>query len=118
VSQPYERITAEGLHPFASCRGDTDPPDERQVETCRRWLRLFAEPRKTINLRYDSYGHKHRVEHWTRAYISNGALVEAARREGYRIVRTHASSPNARFNFGVRQHPRLALVPSEGRAPT
>jgi hypothetical protein len=120
-SASWEKITPYGLYPWFRC-GDTEPNesfDSAQVDACRQWIRAFMVPTKTIRRRHHSYGYKHRVENWTRAdgkkydqidpwgrkwtgdylYIANGAFIEAARLEGYRIARCHQGSPNAFFNM-------------------
>lgn len=85
---------------------------------CRQWIRIHAQPTKTIRRRRSSYGLKHAVEAWTRngtqyeqvdasgrrwksdyLYIANGAFIEAARLEGYGIERASSGSPNAFFNM-------------------
>jgi len=96
-----------------------EDPDPEQVELCRRWLRLHAEPRKSVNRTVSSYGLKHFVEDWTRTlgqsfdqvdpwgrawtgdylYVSNGAFIAAAIEEGYRILRCGPDSPNAFLNI-------------------
>ena len=118
-----QKITAYGLHP-APCHlyvDDLTPPDERQVDACRHWLTAFARPLKSISRRRGSYRLKHDVEAWTRGpgrmygqtdpwgrywtgdylYIANGAFIEAAKREGYRMRREGPGSPNAVFNISV-----------------
>jgi hypothetical protein len=42
-----------------------------------------------------SYGLKHVVEGWADEYVSNGALIEAARREGIAFVVARNGDPNA-----------------------
>jgi hypothetical protein len=123
----FEKITAAGLFPASRLAGEDneEPPSEDQVEACRRWIRRFGEPTKSFVTRHNSYGHKHRVEDWTRTgeqyeqvdpwgrrwtgdylYIANGAFIEAARREGYRVRRGSEGSPNAVFNMRVLKRGR------------
>lgn len=113
------RIYANGLVPDS--RGDE--PDDGQVALCRRWIRCFVRPRKTVNRSRSSYGLKHDVERWTAqtpgewrnvdnrgrewfsdsAYVSNGAFIKAAVLEGY-SVRQIEGGPNAHFDmsFGAK----------------
>lgn len=84
-----------------------DAPPEKEVRLCRRWLRKFATPTRDIeHTRAHSYELKHRVEDWTQImggmeYVSNGAFIIAAIREGYRAVkvRFRPDSINACFNM-------------------
>lgn len=114
-TEDYEVIAAAGLWP-ASNLGSGDGkilPPEPEVISCVVFIREFVTPRKTINKEFSSYGMKHRVERWTipsqnrqsggYQYISNGAFIEAAHREGYRIARTHPGSLNANFNMSCRR---------------
>jgi hypothetical protein len=123
-SRGWDKITSYGLYPAARGAGAADPcdvPDEGQISKCQEWLRLHAERTKTVRRRRSSYAYKHHVECWTRTpgtrfkqldpwgrkwtseyfYVSNGAFIEAARREGYRVVQTDSGSPNAYFDFQV-----------------
>lgn len=80
------------------------PPAEDMIETCVQYLRKHAKPTKTFRTRFGSYYYKHRVEDFASAngraqYIQNGAFIEAAKREGYRIRRVSPGSPNAYFNL-------------------
>jgi hypothetical protein len=82
------------------------PPDPKQVELCREWIRLHCSPRKSINHHAYSYALKHAVESWLRnakrpAYITNGAFIAAAIAEGYRYRRARPSSINAVFNMSL-----------------
>lgn len=117
------KVTACGLYPAYLLAGvdDQSAPNEIEIEACRRWLRLYATPTKTIRRKHGSYGYKHKVEAWTRTtnrefhqvdprgrawvgeylYISNGAFIEAAHREGYRFEPCSPGSPNAFFNFSL-----------------
>ncbi len=76
-----------------------DLPDPRQVVVCRRWIRWFVRPRKTINSRRSSYGLKHDAENWAGIYVTNGAFIAAAVAEGYRYEQIDRG-PNANFNMG------------------
>ena len=83
------------------------PEYQKQVETCRAWLRLHATPRKTINKRRSSYGLKHTVESWCRSrglsfYVPNDAFITAAQVEGYRSQRI-GNGPNFHFNIQVNK---------------
>jgi hypothetical protein len=101
-------VCAHGLIPYRCSRGEppeaagAGPPDPEQVATCRRWLALFARPRKTINPRRHSYGLKHDVERWAGGYVGNGAFIAAALAEGYR-VRQVDRGPNAFFNMSFAE---------------
>ena len=101
------RVTANGIVD-ASAAGDA--PDETQIAACQAWLRANARPTKTIRPRPYSYALKHVVEAALggpgRAYISNGAFIVAALREGYRARRCSWTSPNAHFNMAFSRHRR------------
>jgi hypothetical protein len=60
-----------------------EPPDEDQVRVCADILRGLRVT-KTSGLY--SYSAKHRVESAVGQYVSNGALIEAARRVGVPIA--------------------------------
>ena len=55
------------------------PPDENQINAARVFLSAL---KRTKSFNQHSYGLKHRAERAAGTYISNGALIEAARREG------------------------------------
>lgn len=114
MKDDWEKVTVWGLYPARRLLGraeDEGPaPDERQIEICRTWLRLFAERTRSFRGRsvHSSYHWKHQVEDWTdrtkrqREYISNGAFIEAALREGFEARRNGADSPNALFALRAR----------------
>ena len=91
------------LYGFGLCsqKCDRTPPDRREVEVCKRWLRRNAAPRKTVNRFSHSYSLKHVVERTSGEhihYVTNGALILAAIELGYRCKRI-GDSPNALFNM-------------------
>ncbi|HEY2406832.1 MAG TPA: hypothetical protein VGI10_12555 [Polyangiaceae bacterium] len=88
-------IYANGLVPDSRA----DAPDPKQVADCRRWIRWFVRPRRTINQKRSSYGLKHTVENWAGRYVANGAFIAAAIAEGYRVAQI-GQGPNAWFNMG------------------
>lgn len=104
----WKEITSNGLWPAYRLSGgvegeDRTKPNKSEVTFCRRWLRANASPTKTIRRNHSSYGLKHIAEKAFvgRWYVSNGAFIEAARLEGYRIVREEGS-PNAYFNMCLK----------------
>jgi RecA-family ATPase len=112
----YEKITARGLWDGWSGPDEPPPPpDEGQVALCQEWLRLFAVRTDDVQDGRTSYGLKHAVEAWSETldrpkpgdarylYVSNGALIEAALREGFAVERVDYGSVNARFNFAVTE---------------
>lgn len=92
------KLFANGLTPDSRAT----PIDATQVATCRRWIRWFARPRKSFDLRTSSYGLKHQVESWAGRYVTNGAFIAAALAEGYRVKQIHGG-PNAHFNMSFRR---------------
>ena len=80
------------------------PPPEEQVEHCLNWLREHAKVTKTLRRQHSSYGLKHVVERYiervtrTHVYISNGAMIEAARRFGLVLKPVRSGNPNCYFN--------------------
>ena len=78
-----------------------DPPYPSEIEICRQWLQLFAQPTARCGRR-SSYGLKHDVEKWAGKYVSNGAFITAAIAEGYR-TRTWPGSPNTCFFMSIRK---------------
>jgi hypothetical protein len=103
----YVEITANGLWPAPFLVGGVEgperqPPDAEEVQACRRWIRKHVDPSAAIREDHTSYGFKHLVEETIESYVSNGAFIEAARREGYEIVRDSEGSPNALFNMCIK----------------
>jgi hypothetical protein len=75
-------------------------PPENEVEICIAWLQKYATRRKTVNKRIGSYGLKHVVEKSAGVYVSNGSLILAVYRLGYRVVPIGPENPNAYFDLG------------------
>jgi hypothetical protein len=69
-----------------------EPPNPIQLAHCKEWIKRFARPRKSINLRAFSYSLKHRAENWRSGlladskFVSNGAFILAALQEGYKYL--------------------------------
>lgn len=103
----FERVSANGIEPNIDWPEHLAAPAVEQVEACRAWLCLFGRKQKTFSNRRTSYGLKHAVERWTRTlpggeqYVANGAFIEAARLEGYRVRRSGDGSINAVFDLHV-----------------
>ena len=103
------RVSTMGVEPGVTTNNYPYPALD-EIECCRRWLREFAKPTKTIRPT-SSYYYKHQVENWAaRAgesrYISNGAFIVAATIEGIRWERASDRSPNACFAMSVRKATR------------
>jgi len=79
------------------------PPNTREVDICRDWLRAYGEKTKTIRPNWHSYGLKHVVERWRGTYVSNGAFIAAALLEGYNITPNSYANLNACFNPSLRK---------------
>lgn len=75
-----------------------------EVRQARKWLRANCKKRATFNSEAHSYRLKHLAETPT-SYVSNGALIVAALREGYRARQASAGDLNAIFNMNL---PRAA----------
>ncbi len=113
MSDQWERVSAWGLEPHCHTTAynalkpadsGTAAPNEIEVQAAREWLRAYAK--KTVNIRktYTSYGMKHLVERRAAVegrhqYVSNGAFIEAALAEGYKMERAARASVNAFFNM-------------------
>ena len=82
---------------------DNMPPREDEIEICKEWLRKWAKPRKTMNNDRSSYEIKHFIEHTDNKYVTNGAFIQAAIEEGYKVERIE-DSPNAIFNIDVNAY--------------
>jgi hypothetical protein len=99
-------IKAYGISPSEedSVEG-SGAPEEAQVTRCEVWLAEHARPQKNFSRIWTSYGLKVFVENWLSrnrvadTYVSNGAFIEAARRAGYRMTRSHPGSPNVCINI-------------------
>lgn len=85
-----------------------DPPDEEQIATAMRWLsRVEQIQTPSIN----SYSAKHAVERWLRLnvdknYISNGAMIVAADRCGFRQS-ANDQSLNSELAISLQSYKRL-----------
>lgn len=86
------------------------PVEESQVVAAQAWLREFAvkgtlwtdDDANTAHKDYPtSYGMKHSAERWAGQYISNGALIVAALREGFDVKPVDDDHPNAVFRLFV-----------------
>ena len=69
------------------------PIDEGQVERATKFL--VECTKRSDRKRGYSYVLKHQAEDYAGDYVSNGALIEAALRLGYRVVPEGWYSPNA-----------------------
>lgn len=81
------------------------PPDPAQVATAQAYLQTLPRAEKGGSRWPGSYGLKHLAERWgaehgMQEYVSNGALIQAARDLGIPLRAGPNGSPNARV--GVR----------------
>ncbi len=94
-------LTDKGIVPTEDADADILPPED-EVRACRRWLRHWARESDQIDRKaVSSYRWKHVVEKGTPEtgnYISNGAFIQAALSEGYKME-VIGNGPNARFNI-------------------
>lgn len=90
-------IDANGIMPEAKAK---TPPDVEQVERARKFLKLFGRKTVAISTKRSSYGLKHTVEKLD-GYISNGALIQAAKELGYKMRPLRAGSPNVYLNISI-----------------
>lgn len=116
----WRRVSPYGFEPNDVYPENDKPIDRQQVALCRVWLREFVVPTSTVRRDHSSYGLKHLVEAWDRAnggnaYIANGAFIQAAIEEGYRIVRTMGGCLNAHFAFRMKRGRELDTVWPDGR---
>jgi hypothetical protein len=101
-------LSPTGCYCKACLRGEPCAVDPTQVDTCTRWLALYAEPSMRVGRvqeRRSSYGLKHAVESWTaehgaRQYIANGAFIVAALNSGIEAVVTGI---NCEFRMRARR---------------
>lgn len=81
-------------------------PTREEIDTCKRWLQLWTDPRKTWPADASdvgSYALKHAVERWAGVYIPNGALLAAAAELDLPVRRSHAGSPNGELRVSVQR---------------
>lgn len=125
-------IVSQGLYPsHRTVDSGAGVLDVMQVNACRGWIRMFGRHQKACNRHVTSYGLKHRVENFIRCmhltfhqrdfsgetrvkdhlYIANGAFIEGARLEGYRVMRASIGSPNACFDMRIVKTPALQERP-------
>lgn len=91
----FNRLTREG-------KNDYKTPDEDHVDVCTEWLRQNVESSKH-RYELESYALKHVVEgHF---YVTEGSLILAAHRLGYRIE--IADSGGASFFFKLKKQPKV-----------
>lgn len=92
------------------------PPDPVMVELCREFIRTWVAPTSCGKVRNSSYHMKHEVERWAGQYITNGAFILAALREGLQQEPTDGNSPNTwvyikkKYN-PYRNQPRREAMP-------
>jgi|GEM_PF-3356796 len=99
-------IAVHGLQ-GAKYHGDPERPDELQITLCREWLREFAKPNAAFDYDHNSYALKHFPEKWAGHYVTTGAFIVAAMREGYQPFRS--GDQDAIFRIGImesRMEPR------------
>jgi hypothetical protein len=91
-------ITEAGLR---HCSESTyeDLPDPKEVKLCEEWIKEFARPQEVENPRAFSYSLKHIVENWANNYIANGAFIQAAILQGYKVK--PQDGINAIFNMAL-----------------
>lgn len=99
-------------------------PSEDEIEVCVKWLRLFCGvtlPSREINPKWTSHSLRRLAENWATAMVlegklewrgatqlglkvelSQGALIVAALKEGYKMAPAPNSSRNAQFNIYVK----------------
>jgi hypothetical protein len=90
---------------------DDKRPDPRDVATCMEFLEKFTTPRRSWNLS-TSYTLKHMVESWLTEQgcfrsISNGSMVAALLKYGYKVRRAMAGSPNVVAALKINYTDRL-----------
>jgi hypothetical protein len=125
------RVTTIGF----STNPDDQAPEEDQILVCQAWLKEHARPTKTYNKKISTYGLKHQVEGWTqftgqfkdqiqvekdtqekytspRFYVTEGAFMIAAQREGYHLAQDQ-DSRNGYLNISVKRPGQ----PWRGRKP-
>ncbi|MCV6610651.1 MAG: hypothetical protein OIF55_07785 [Amphritea sp.] len=85
----------------------------KAVDECNRACLFLhhVKPRKTIDWIRSSYGLKHNVENYIRAfqgtgnhYVANGSFICAALHMGFRTEAVGPASPNTSFNFSRRSN--------------
>jgi hypothetical protein len=97
-------VSANGIEPNDSAPENLHDPAPEQIAACRLWLRVFAIPTKTIRPARDSYSYKHLAEDFAGEYVSNGAFIQAAILEGFRIERARShGSVNAWLALRIRR---------------
>lgn len=82
------------------------PPDLVQVQNARKFLSIYGRKTASVSKKQSSYGLKHTAEKMVGLYISNGALILAAKELGYRMRQCGQGSPNVYLNikFAARQY--------------
>lgn len=110
MEKQMREITDFGLYVEADQKNlDDDPvkkrkPSKENIDECRKWIGKWIDERKSINKNRGSYKLKqlvedYRIEDTHDDYISNGAFIQAAVDEGYKIQPFGPNSPNAYFNM-------------------
>lgn len=113
-------LCSNGLRPHGSDRRDSAPFSQRaelvsrsgvgEIALCQRFIRERMHPLTSTARALSSYELKHRVEHASGRYVSNGAFIAALIIEGVRFD-----------GYGVNVVPFAGLVPAYrkcgGRSP-
>lgn len=94
-------------------RESVDPPCEQEIEAAARWLvKRIGIAGRTGTGRIGSYRLKHAAGRWSGTYVSNGAMIVAASREGYVLevidrICPVATPINCRVGVSQRHYHRL-----------
>ncbi|WP_168566852.1 hypothetical protein [Crateriforma spongiae] len=96
------RAEAHGLMGFGASGGI--PADEEEIRLAVEWLTRRCKPIKTP--RHNSYVVKHCCERWAGRYVSNGAMIIAAERCGFRQRRLR-NGVNTEIGIDTRRLIRL-----------
>jgi len=102
-------IRGDGIIHQHEAEKHNSPLLEEQVNICRKWIRYYARPSKKYNTAAFSYGLKHQVEKAYNTYVSNGAFIQAAFLEGYRVKKVDGL--NAIFNMVIPEEEWQYVTP-------
>jgi hypothetical protein len=80
---------------------DYREPNQEEISICEKWINKYCKIIKRTNSDAFSYSLKHKVEEWSKQYISNGAFISAAIKLGYEYIVCGNKGPNAIFNMSL-----------------
>lgn len=103
IDGAIHHVDANGI--ISPSRRLESPPAKREIDDAMRWLATMT-PAKSCTI--GSYGAKHAAERWAGRYVSNGAMIVAVDRAGYR--QEHRPHDGLNTGIGIDRRAYRAIV--------